>query len=57
MDGGLISLCVEDDGTVSGVDPDAVERVKTDIAAAPKGRYIIAQGNALGIERRIWNQP
>jgi len=32
MDGGMIVLGVEDDGTVSGVDPVAIERLKTDIA-------------------------
>lgn len=32
MDGGLIVLGVEDDGTVSGVDPDAIGRIKADIA-------------------------
>ena len=32
MDGGLIVLGVEDDGTVSGVNENAIERVKTDIA-------------------------
>jgi hypothetical protein len=32
MDGGLIVLGVEDDGTVSGVDPEVVERIKSDIA-------------------------
>jgi hypothetical protein len=32
MDGGQIILGVEDDGTVSGVDAGAVERIKTDIA-------------------------
>src|SRR5690606_20432725 len=30
--GGLIVLGVEDDGTVSGVEPAAVPRIKTDIA-------------------------
>lgn len=32
MDGGLLVLGVGDDGTVSGIDPDAVERIKRDIA-------------------------
>ncbi len=32
LDGGLIVLGVEDDGTVSGVAPGAVERIKADIA-------------------------
>ena len=32
MDGGLIVLGVENDGTVSGVNPEAVERMKADIA-------------------------
>ena len=32
LDGGLIVLGVEDDGTVSGVAPAAVERIKADIA-------------------------
>jgi ATP-dependent DNA helicase RecG len=32
MDGGQIILGVEDDGTISGVDADAVERIKVDIA-------------------------
>jgi ATP-dependent DNA helicase RecG len=32
LDGGLIVLGIEDDGIVSGVDPDALERIKADIA-------------------------
>lgn len=32
LDGGLIVLGVEDDGRVSCVDPDTIERIKTDIA-------------------------
>lgn len=32
LDGGSIILGVEDDGGVSGVDPEAVEQIKTDIA-------------------------
>ena len=32
MDGGLIVLGVEDDGMVSGVNEDAIERIKADIA-------------------------
>ena len=32
LDGGTIILGVEDDGTISGVSPEAVERIKTDIA-------------------------
>ena len=32
MDGGLIVLGVDDDGTVSGVNEDAIERIKADIA-------------------------
>ena len=33
MDGGLIVLGVEDDGTVSGVAPEAVERIKSEITS------------------------
>lgn len=32
LDGGLIVLGVEDNGAISGIDPDAVERLKTNIA-------------------------
>jgi len=32
LDGGTIVLGVEDDGRVSGVDPEAISRIKTDIA-------------------------
>ena len=33
MDGGLIVLGVADNGTILGVDPDALERIKTEIAS------------------------
>ncbi len=33
MDGGLIVLGVENDDTVSGVEPEAVERIKSDITS------------------------